>query len=217
MSSQSLDIVRGDSTILNGPVEAEIMEGLSEEAEDEGKENRLYEESLINMSHESPPSPEPRAALRKRNQARMEKSPTTILRRVKHHRAKTIFDARVKDKIPQPGKPGKHPFLSPDFKLPKPTLGHSTPGDLGPSKVTRRDSLFGFADLESPLVLSPVQSASYVADPDGSGGSPEHRESPEDVKKSSLSQRWVGTYDIPIRKPTPKNKRNGKANKKRVS
>ena len=214
-SSQSLDIVRGDSTILNGPVEAKVVEALSEEDEDEGKENRLHEESPTNMSHASP---EDRPALRKRKQARIENSPTIILRRVKRHRAKRVSEASVKDKIAQPGKAGKRPFPSPDFILPKPTLGHSTPGELGPSNIPRRDSLFGFADLESPLVLSPVPSATYVTDPGGSGGSPEDRQSPEDVGKSSSTQRWIGTYDIPIRRPTPKNKkRNAKAKNKRVS
>ena len=211
-SSQSLDIVRGNSTILNGPAEAKVLEVLSEEDEAEGKENKLYEESPTNVSHESP---EARPALRRRKRARMENSPT---RRVKHHRAKRISEASVKDNIPQPGKPGKHPFMNPDLIPPKPTLGHSTPGELDLSNVPRRDSLFGFAYLESPLVLSPVPSTSYVSDPDGSGGSPEHRQSPEDVRKPSSTQRWIGTYDIPIRKPTPKNKkRNAKANNKRVS
>ena len=91
-------------------------------------------------------------------------------------------------------KPSKHkPLLSsPDFKLPRPTLGHSTPS----SGDTRRQSLFGFAALESPLTLSPVAASPYIQE--------SHFKSPEPKPARSSYTRLLGTYDIPLRNPTPR-------------
>ena len=102
----------------------------------------------------------------------------------------------------------RHAITSPVFKLPKPTLGHSTPGDL---PAPRRDSLFGFDVLESPLTLSPVQATSYVETPT--------KTSPQkpNVSHSSFSSKLQGTYDLAVRsKPTP-NKKQGRKKSKQVS
>lgn len=207
--------MKGDSTILKGSAESEGTDVLSDGIDDEGKENR---QSQTKIGDEVVPSPEIKPTLRKRKKASIQESPTVILRRVRHPRTKRVSGAKVEDKTPLWEKPGKLPFASPDFKLPQPTLGHSTPGDMGPSEFPQRDSLFGFDALESPLVLSPVPSMSYMADLDASHASTRQRDSLEKVKNSSSARRFLGTYDIPIRKQTQRNKRkNTKQKNKRVS
>ena len=213
VSSHSLDIVRGDSMIVKEPEEGEAIEIFSEgSSKEEEKENRV-DESLTHSSNETP---QVSRGTRKRKLMEMKDS-SVVLRRVRHPRAmKKIAGSNVK--LPLEEKPRKAPFSSPDFKLPQPTLGHSTPGDIGPSLAPRRDSLFGFEALESPLVLSPVQSMSFLADQD-TDKSMEHNKSLEDSKhKLSSVKKLLGTYDIPLKKPTPRNrKRHTKQKTKRVS
>lgn len=90
----------------------------------------------------------------------------------------------------------KSPVTSPEFKIPKPTLGHSTPS-IADRGAIRRQSLFGFETLESPLTLSPVAATPFLQE--SSLMSPE-----EKITRSSSYNKLVGTYDIPIRKPTPR-------------
>ena len=214
VSSHSLDIVRGDSMIVKEPEEDEAMEILSEDSStaegEEEKENR-FDESLTNSSSETP------QAARKRKVTQMRDS-SVVLRRVRDPRAmkKTKLD-NIKQERSR-----KAPFSSPDFKLPQPTLGHSTPGDIGISSLPpqRRNSLFGFETLESPLVLSPVQSMSFLADQDADETADHNRSLLEDGKKHKPSsvKKLLGTYDIPLKKPTPRNrKRHTKQKNKRVS
>ena len=219
VSSHSLDIVRGDSIIVKEPEEGEAMEIFSEDSIKEGgeeeKENR-QDESLTNSGSETP---QVSRGTSKRKITEMKDS-SVVLRRVRHPRAmKKIAGSKLDNiKLPLEEKTRKVPFSSPDFKLPQPTLGHSTPGDIGPSLVPRRDSLFGFEALESPLVLSPVQSMSFLADQD-TDKSMEHNKSLEDSRrKSSSVKKLLGTYDIPLKKLTPRNrKRHTKQKTKRVS
>ena len=90
----------------------------------------------------------------------------------------------------------KPSVISPEFKIPKPTLGQSTPNTADRGAV-RRQSLFGFETLESPLTLSPVAATPFLQE--SPAKSPE-----EKITQSSSYNRLVGTYDIPIRKPTPR-------------
>lgn len=90
-------------------------------------------------------------------------------------------------------------LTSPDFKVPKPALGHSTPSSV-PKRIAKRESLFGFESLESPLTLSPVAASPYVQETP--------LRSPEGgIRRSSSYSKLLGTYDIPLRKPTPKQRR----------
>ena len=174
-----------------------IGDNISKEEEDEGdvgKENRL-DDSLRDVSCEAVASTEEPTPIRKTVNA--SKNFTLKIRR-RRVRAKRSTSGTSTDK--------KLPFVNSDFKLPQPRLGHSTPGDIGPSAIPRRDSLFGFGVLESPLLLSPVPSLSYNAD-----DTPEQKNSPEETKPKSASVgRVLGTYDIPIRKPTPRNRKRQK-------
>lgn len=186
--------------------------------EDERKEN---EQSFINMSLEALASNQSMGMLRKKQTTAM-KSPTVVMRRVRHPRAKRAaprVKVEVNRKLPKDDRVKKFPLSSPELKLPQPTLGHSTPGDIGPSLAPRRDSLFGFDVLESPLVLSPVPVVTYPDDDKSSSVSPKQRESSEEVKRKSMpAQMLLGTYDIPLRKPTPKGKKKAaKQKNKRVS
>ena len=93
------------------------------------------------------------------------------------------------------------------FKVPKPLANHSTPAPSGDR------SLFGFEELDSPLTLSPVTntpatqglSLSMVAQ---YSRDEEEREesSSNDTKlvKPSPYSRLKGTYDIPLKKKTPR-------------
>lgn len=199
--------------IVKEPEEGEAMEMLSEDSStaerEEEKENRL-DESLTNSSSETP------QVTRKRKITQMRDS-SVVLRRVRHPRAmkKTKLD-NIKQESSR-----KAPFSSPDFKLPQPMLGHSTPGDIGGPSLApqRRDSLFGFEALESPLVLSPVQSMSFLADQDADETVDQDRSLEEGIKrKPSSVNKLLGTYDIPLKKPTPRNrKRHTKQKNKRVS
>jgi hypothetical protein len=198
--------------IVKEPEEGEAMEIFSEDSStaegEEEKENRL-DESLANSSSET------RQATKKRKITRIRDS-SVVLRRVRHPKAmkKTKLDNIKQEKS------RKAPF-SPDFKLPQPTLGHSTPGDMGGPSLPppRRDSLFGFEALESPLVLSPVQSMSFLADLDEDKTADHDRSLEDGIKrKPSLVKKLRGTYDIPLKKPTPRNrKRHTKQKNKRVS
>ena len=208
--------------IIKETEQSEAMEIFSEGSSKEGKEekeNRLDESLTLNISDEAMDSPQEGPATRKRKIPKVKDS-TVVIRRVRHPRVmKRVSQLKLDDtKLPLQEKRRKAPFLSPDFKLPQPTLGHSTPGDLGPSIAPRRDSLFGFEALESPLVLSPVHSMSYLADQDVDKTT-EHNKSLEDGKhKSSSVKKLLGTYDIPLKRPTPRNKkRHVKQKNKRVS
>ena len=83
--------------------------------------------------------------------------------------------------------------------VPSPTLGHSTPaaasGPSGPE--TSRLSLYGFDQLESPLLLSPVGSSPF---PDLSP----LKEVKGGATKPACSRQLLGTYDIPLKRPTPR-------------
>ena len=194
----------------------DILSVDTSENEHGGKENEL---SLTDVSREAVASPQAKPILRKRK-ASFEKSPSVILRRVRRPRASKTTGDVVKDKKTLQEKQSKKPFVSPGFKIPQPKLGHSTPGgDATPIAGPRRDSLFGFEVLESPLVLSPVPSMAHHNNQQDARVSPEQKDSPEQEKRKSLSfKRLIGTYDIPFRKPTPKNKkRSTKQKNKRVS
>ncbi len=92
---------------------------------------------------------------------------------------------------------------SPEVKVPRPTLGHSTPSSAIRGKPSRRSSLFGFEEaLDSPLALSPVSSSPYIQ-------AISFRSLESKPDKPSPYTRHLGTNDIPLRKPTPK-KRCGK-------
>ena len=212
VSSHSIDIVKGDSMIVTEPEQSEAMEIFSEDSNEGGgeeKENRL-DKSSSNISSETP------RATRKRKIAEMKDS-SVVLRRVRHPRAmKKIAGSKLDDMKQE--KLRMAPFSSPDFKLPQPTLGHSTPGDIGPSLAPRRDSLFGFEALESPLVLSPVQSISFLADQDADMTTDHNKSLEESKRKSSSVKKLLGTYDIPLKKPTPRNRKgHTKQKTKRVS
>ena len=217
ISSQSLDIVKSDSIVMSEPVvndEEEAIGGEVDSVEKDGKENRI-DNSMTKESHKDVSSPQAKITVRKRKSTRAkvavatDNSATSITRKFRHPRSKRVSVIRAEEQ--------KHPFASPDFKIPQPTMGHSTPGDLVPSDIQRRDSLFGFGALESPLVLSPVTTLLHPDDHDSSAGSPESRGSPEETKTKWSGKRRLGTYDIPLRKPTPRNKkRNAKQKNKRV-
>lgn len=222
VSSHSLDIVRGDSMIVVEPREGEAMEIFSEGSSNEGgeeeKENRLDDESLMKQSGETPQVDQ----TSKKRKITGAKESSVILKKMRHPRAmKKIAGSKLDSttkKLPLQAKKAA-PFSSPNFKLPQPTLGHSTPGDIDLASLApqRRDSLFGFEALESPLVLSPVQSTSFLADQDADK-TIEHNESLEDGKcKPSSEKKLLGTYDIPLKKPTPRNRKRHTRQKKRVS
>lgn len=204
--------------IVTQPEQSEAMEILSEDGSKEGaeeeKENRL-DESLSNVSSETPKAGQ---MTRKRKITEM-KASSVVLRRVRHPRAmKKFIGSNLDDKkLPLEEKLRMAPFSSPDFKLPQPTLGHSTPGDISPSMAPRRDSLFGFEALESPLVLSPVQSMSFLTDLDADMTTDHNKSLEESKHKSSSVKKLLGTYDIPLKKPTPRNrKRHTKQKTKKV-
>ena len=208
--------MKSDSIVMNGTVLNKEEDAIGEEVHSvdiEEKENRM-DNSMTSGSHEDVSLPPAKTTRRKRKATGTkitQKTDTVIARKVRNPRSKRTSVLRVQEQ--------KRPFASPDFKIPQPTLGHSTPGDLAPSTIQRRDSLFGFGALESPLVLSPVSSMLGPHDKDETNDFPESRGSPEEISKDkSGGQRLLGTYDIPIRKPTPKNKkRNTKQKNKRVS
>ena len=91
------------------------------------------------------------------------------------------------------------------FKIPKPLTNHSTPAPSG------NRSLFGFEELDSPLTLSPVTTATpvrghsslSVAATSIQRASPEESTGSKLIKPSPYS-RLKGTYDIPFKKKTPK-------------
>ena len=87
---------------------------------------------------------------------------------------------------------------NPEFKVPKPPMGHSTPGTV--EKTKRRNSYFGFADLESPIKLSPVKGSSFAERLPSKSPTPEEQ-------TNKPYKRVVGTYDIPLRRPTPRQAR----------
>lgn len=88
-------------------------------------------------------------------------------------------------------------------KVPNPTLGHSTPSGGVPAKSSGL-SLFGFEQLESPLLLSPV-----TCSPKTDCLAADKVEVEEAVQTPSVRQhRWI--YDIPLRRSTPRRAPNRK-------
>ena len=183
---------------------------------DEEKENRA-DELLANVSREAVNSLQLGPVAKKGRVAELRTS-AIALRRARHPRAtkRTAVSKSDNEKASLGEIPRETRFSSPGFKLPQPTMGHSTPDDVVPGLPSRRDSLFGFGALESPLVLSPVQVFSLVADQD-TENMHEHNKSIEDNECDSI-KKLLGTYDIPLRKQNAKNKkRQTKQRAKRVS
>lgn len=135
----------------------------------------------------------------KENRAKRERKPKTSAKLTPQRTEKVLVPrgrARLQGTPVKRAQKSNPSLSSPDFKIPKPTLGHSTPSSADRNAI-RRHSLFGFEALDSPLTLSPVTSTPYLQD--SPFKSPE-----EKITKSSSYSRLIGTYDIPIRKPSPR-------------
>ena len=114
-------------------------------------------------------------------------------------RAKLIHKTAVREK--------KKAAATPVFKVPKPLVNHSTPAP------TEDRNLFGFDELDSPLTLSPVASTPTPAHLATTLQSPETRRR---MIKPSPYSRLKGTYDIPLKKKTPKRPPGQKREKRKV-
>lgn len=135
----------------------------------------------------------------KENRAKRERKPKTSAKLTPQRTEKVLVPrgrARLQGTPVKRAQKSNPSLSSPDFKIPKPTLGHSTPSSADRNAI-RRHSLFGFEVLDSPLTLSPVTSTPYLQD--SPFKSPEGK-----ITKSSSYSRLIGTYDIPIRKPSPR-------------
>lgn len=106
-------------------------------------------------------------------------------------------------------------LLSPDFKVPKPTLGHSTPSNVG-STPKKDDSLFGFEDFDTPLPLSPVFPELDDFSPSTSiSKSPE--QSPVKLGKANSFTKVGGVYSVPSHKAQTRRKKLSKKKSEWVS
>ena len=135
----------------------------------------------------------------KENRAKREKKPKTSAKLTPKRTEKVLVPrggARLQGTPVKRAQKSKPSLSSPDIKIPKPTLGHSTPSSADRNAI-RRHSLFGFEALDSPLTLSPVTSTPYLQETPFK--SPEGK-----IAKSSSYSKLIGTYDIPIRKPSPR-------------
>ena len=135
----------------------------------------------------------------KENRAKRERKPKTSAKLTPQRTEKVLVPrgrVRLQGTPVKRAQKSKPSLSSPDFKIPKPTLGHSTPSSADRNAI-RRHSLFGFEALDSPLTLSPVTSTPYLQE--SPFKSPEGK-----ITKSSSYSRLIGTYDIPIRKPSPR-------------
>ena len=106
-------------------------------------------------------------------------------------------------------------LLSPGFKVPKPTLGHSTPSNVG-NTPKKDDSLFGFDALDTPLPLSPVFPEIDDFSPSTSiSKSPE--QSPVKLARRVSFSKVDGVYSVPSHKAQTRRKKLSKKKSEWVS